>query len=77
MKSFGAVVTVEQDLEAYHTEGRTIIETVQIENVVGIGHYPMSPIAAAEAMRKALSVAGKMVKDKHGNFVPVQWIKPN
>jgi hypothetical protein len=45
------VVTVTYDNNAMSEQGRTIIDTVQITGVKGVGPFPMSPIAAAERMR--------------------------
>lgn len=51
----GAIVTVTLDEAARLQEGRELIDSVQIEGVKGIGPHPMSPVAAAEAMREALA----------------------
>lgn len=73
MKAFGAVVNVEYDVDAL-LEGRTIIDTVQITNVKGIGTFPMSAISAAEAMRAAIARSGKIVRVK-GDWIVEAWIK--
>lgn len=54
-EALGAVVTVTYDQDALIDEGRHIHETIQVTGLAGIGPYPMSPIAAAESLRRALS----------------------
>jgi hypothetical protein len=51
----GAVVTVKIDQSALETEGREIIEEVQVVGLKGVGRYPMSLISAAERLREALA----------------------
>lgn len=48
IRSMGANVDVQYDVEGY-------IDTVQISGVKGVGPYPMSPIAAAECMRRVVA----------------------
>lgn len=57
MAKAGASVLIEFDAHARTTEGRMIVNTVQITDAKGIGPYPMSPIGAAERMRAFLAAA--------------------
>lgn len=51
----GAVIIVEYDLDVYFSEGRKLVETVQVKNNwMGIGPHPMSAIFAAEKLRQKL-----------------------
>ena len=50
----GARVTVVWDEDAA-VEGRRVHESVRVTGLPGIGTHPMSPIAAAERLREALS----------------------
>lgn len=36
-------------------KGWNIIDTVQVIGIKGIGHYPMTPIAAAETLREYIA----------------------
>lgn len=51
VKDKGGVVTVTYEA---NDEGRTLFDTIQITGMKGIGPYPMTPIAAAEAMRRVV-----------------------
>lgn len=50
----GAEVFVRHDEDALRTEGRELIDEVKVLGVPGIGPFPMSALAAAEALREAL-----------------------
>ena len=50
----GAVISVEIDKEMKEAEGREVIDRVTVD-WAGVGPYPMSPIAAAESLSRALS----------------------
>jgi hypothetical protein len=57
----GAIVTVVYDADVFVAEGRRIHESIQVTGLPGVGPYPMSPISAAETLRRALH------KALHGN----------
>lgn len=58
-RAMGATVTILRQLEreAGRLTGRNPIQTVQVAGLKGVGPYPMSPIAAAERLRKATRAA--------------------
>lgn len=52
-RSLGATVVIEYDAGALAKEGRQIYQTIQVSGLAGVGPYPMSPISAAETLRRA------------------------
>lgn len=52
-RTLGAAVTVEYDADILAKEGRRIHQTIQVSGLAGVGPYPMSPISAAETLRRA------------------------
>lgn len=66
VQQFGGIVNVTYDGD--------YIDTVQFENVRGIGPYPCGAIGAAEAMRSALGKVGT-VKYEKGRAVPYKFTK--
>lgn len=48
----GAAVIVSFDKKAQESEGREIVNTVQVLGLEGCGSYPMTAIAAAERLRE-------------------------
>lgn len=52
----GASVTYSYDQDLLEREGRTVIDTVQVSGLAGVGPYPMPVLAAAEALRRVLGV---------------------
>jgi hypothetical protein len=49
----GATVIVEYDAELLASEGRRVHQTIRVSGLEGVGPYPMSPISAAETLRRA------------------------
>lgn len=49
-RALGATVVVTYEL---NDEGRRLYESVTVRNLRGIGPYPMSPLSAAETLRRA------------------------
>lgn len=68
IRALGAIVNVETEYDS------DTIESVQFENVRGVGVFPCGPIAAAEAMRDALAKAGTKEYVK-GNMVEYKFLK--
>lgn len=50
----GASVTYSYDQELLAREGRTIIDTVQVLGLAGVGPHPMPVVTAAEVLRRVL-----------------------
>lgn len=49
----GAVVIVKYDDDLLAKEGRLVHESIQVSGLAGVGPYPMSPLSAAETLRRA------------------------
>ncbi|ONC41678.1 hypothetical protein AQ914_18500 [Burkholderia pseudomallei] len=54
-RNAGAEVDLTYDAHAWSEEGRSIISTVRVHGVAGIGPYPMPAISAAERLREAFA----------------------
>jgi hypothetical protein len=74
----GAVLRITHDERALREEGSTIIETVQVVGIPGIGPHPMSSIFAAEMLRQA-KFEGKLapvIVSAHITAMPKTLLSP-